>query len=105
MEHLRRHMPRQIHGADVVAVDDYLSSHQDVAANGKTEKIELPKSNVLSFWLADKTKIVVRPSGTEPKVKLYCGVHAPVQGSIEATEKNSRKKTESPNTTKELINA
>ena len=39
---------------------------------GKTEEIFLPKSNVLYFELEDKNNFIVRPSGTEPKIKLYC---------------------------------
>lgn len=106
MENLRCTLPQQIHGVDVVAVVDYLTSTKTSFQTGKTEKIDLPKSNVLSFWLADTTKIIVRPSGTEPKVKLYCGVHAPVQGSIALTEKMCQKKAaEFLSAMKDIINA
>lgn len=106
MENLRKHLPRQIHGIDVVAVDDYQSSIKTSLLSGKTEKIDLPKSNVLTFWLADKTKLVVRPSGTEPKVKLYCGVFSDPGPSVEATEKACQKKVnEMLNNLKDLINA
>lgn len=106
MENLRRHMPRQIHGVDVVSVDDYQTSTKTTLLTGKKEKITLPVSNVLTFWLADRTKLVVRPSGTEPKVKLYCGVHSPAGTSVETTEKECQKKvTEMLNTMRDLITA
>jgi phosphomannomutase len=63
MERLRIDPPVKIADAKVLKVDDYLPGHGT-----------LPKSDVLVFWLADGTKLVVRPSGTEPKIKLYCGV-------------------------------
>ncbi len=62
MKNLRDNPPKEINGDKVVEVEDYLT--------GKTH-ILLPKSNVLAFRLEDKTKFVIRPSGTEPKIKIY----------------------------------
>ena len=39
--------------------------------SGKTEELTLPKSNVITFYLEDNASVVIRPSGTEPKIKLY----------------------------------
>ena len=50
---------------------DYLSRTGTVLNDKKTYEIVLPKSNVLEFILGDKGSVIVRPSGTEPKVKFY----------------------------------
>lgn len=71
MDGLRTNVPSKIAGYDVVSVSDYESS-KTVFANGRAdEKIELPKSNVLAYGLTDGNKLIVRPSGTEPKIKAY----------------------------------
>ena len=71
MDGLRTNAPSKIAGYDVVSVSDYEAS-KTVFANGRAdEKIELPKSNVLAYGLADGNKLIVRPSGTEPKIKAY----------------------------------
>ena len=57
-------MIKQLAGSPVVKVIDYLD----------TEKTGLAKSNVLQFFSADGSKVSVRPSGTEPKIKFYFGV-------------------------------
>lgn len=66
--------PRQIHGIDIIAIEDYKRSIKTNIKNGETLPITLPKSSVLLFWLADGSKLMIRPSGTEPKIKIYCGV-------------------------------
>jgi phosphoglucomutase len=55
-------------------VKDYLSSTCKSILDGKVEKINLPKSDVLQFITENGSKISVRPSGTEPKIKFYFGV-------------------------------
>lgn len=71
MDGLRTNAPSKIAGYDVVSVSDYETS-KTVFANGREdEKIELPKSNVLAYGLTDGNKLIVRPSGTEPKIKAY----------------------------------
>ncbi|MCB1116774.1 MAG: phospho-sugar mutase, partial [Chlamydiia bacterium] len=62
MKSLREHPPQTIDDQKVIDVEDYLT--------GKTH-LPLPKSNVLSFRLEDQSKYVIRPSGTEPKIKIY----------------------------------
>ncbi len=71
---LRKTPPKEFAGVKVVAVEDYLTSTKTTFSDERNEEIDLPKSNVLLYWLEDKSKLVVRPSGTEPKVKVYCGV-------------------------------
>ena len=71
MKSLREAPPTQIAGVNVVQFKDYLDgSVVDLATGGKTA-MELSGSNVLRFELADGTSIIVRPSGTEPKIKVY----------------------------------
>ena len=57
--------------------------------SGATRKIEQPKSNVLQFFTEDGSKVTVRPSGTEPKIKFYFSVSAPLccKENFDQTEK------------------
>ena len=71
MDGLRVNAPSKIAGYDVVSVSDYEASKTVFADGRADEKIELPKSNVLAYGLTDGNKLIVRPSGTEPKIKAY----------------------------------
>lgn len=64
MHTLRTKVPSSISGQKIVKYEDYLSP----------SNTDLPKSDVLRFWLEDGSKLVIRPSGTEPKVKIYAEV-------------------------------
>lgn len=76
MENFRKNPPKKINKSDVTLIKDYLTGKAlDVASNTET-KIDLPASNVLQFFTADGTKVSMRPSGTEPKIKFYFGVKA-----------------------------
>ena len=71
---LRENMPKEVNGVKVAVSEDYkLSKHVDYLV-GTSADIDLPKSNVLKFILEDNSWFVVRPSGTEPKVKIYASV-------------------------------
>jgi len=74
MGDFRAKPPMTINKSKVVEIKDFLSSKALNATTGKTSKIDLPKSNVLQFITADGTKISMRPSGTEPKIKFYVSV-------------------------------
>ena len=71
MERLRTAPPANIAGVDVVVRKDYQDGSAVDCATGNVGKMELSGSNVLRFELADGTTILVRPSGTEPKIKVY----------------------------------
>ncbi len=71
MTSLRENHPGEICGGRVTVVNDYKLSLKTDKANGTTAEIKLPKSNVIAFMLDDGCSITVRPSGTEPKIKLY----------------------------------
>lgn len=71
MDGLRNNAPSTFGSMDVTVIDDYKTSVSTVLADNITSKIDLPKSNVLAYTLTDGNKIIVRPSGTEPKIKAY----------------------------------
>ncbi len=71
MSDLRENAPASIGGAAVTAVRDYRASTDTNLLTGKQTTIHLPKSNVLEFVLGTSGSVIVRPSGTEPKVKFY----------------------------------
>ena len=71
MNTLRTAPPAAIAGTAVVARRDYLNGTQTDCVSGAVTQIELKGSNVLRFALSDGTVILVRPSGTEPKIKVY----------------------------------
>jgi phosphoglucomutase len=75
----RNDPPRAINNSKVVMIKDYLKSESTNLVDGTKEDIGLPKSNVLQFFLEDGSKISVRPSGTEPKIKFYFGVRDKLQ--------------------------
>lgn len=71
MDSLRAERPAEIAGLKVVQEADYLKSVKTDILTGAAEEIHLPKSNVLSFGLEGGAGLIVRPSGTEPKIKAY----------------------------------
>ena len=73
MDTLRNEPPTEINGSAVVKLDDYDTSVSRDLKNGGEKKITLPRSNVLCFYMEDGCSLIVRPSGTEPKIKLYLG--------------------------------
>ena len=74
MKNLRATPPKILADLPVLIMEDYLTHTRVNISTGEKEIICLPKSDVLRFWLGDNTKIVIRPSGTEPKIKVYCAV-------------------------------
>lgn len=71
MTSLRENPPGTFGGIDVEQVKDYKTGTTMITGGEKIRNIDLPSSNVLQFFLADGSKITVRPSGTEPKIKFY----------------------------------
>lgn len=74
MEKYRTAPPAQLAGIAVVGLYDYEKQEAKDLSNGQVCTIDLPKSNVLQFVLADGSKVSARPSGTEPKIKFYFSV-------------------------------
>ena len=88
MERYRNNPPQMINGAPVEEMRDYLN---EVSVNFKTNKsspIKLPVSDVLQFITEDGTKVTVRPSGTEPKIKFYFAVKTKLANTRAFNKKN-----------------
>ena len=71
MDGLRVNKPLSFAGYEVTKIDDYKTSKSTDVKTGEESEITLPKSNVLAYTLTDGNKVIVRPSGTEPKIKAY----------------------------------
>jgi phosphoglucomutase len=74
MVEFRKNPPQKINGSPLVDIMDYLDPACLGKANRKNGGIEIPSADVLQFFTADGSKISIRPSGTEPKIKFYFGV-------------------------------
>ncbi len=86
MTSLRDNPPAEIAGIKVVKFDDYKASTSKNTATGEITEITLPKSNVLAFFLEGGSKVIVRPSGTEPKIKTYLTAKQPTKAEAEILE-------------------
>ncbi|MEC5233493.1 phospho-sugar mutase [Bacillus licheniformis] len=80
----REQPPLSIAGKDVVSAEDYLTGKRTLLKENKRETIDLPKSNVLKYFLEDGSWFCLRPSGTEPKVKFYFAVKGRTNEESEA---------------------
>jgi phosphoglucomutase/phosphomannomutase len=83
MERLRAFPHRDIASIPVVYVEDYQKRERLYLEGGKKEELSLPKSNVLLYRLKDQSRLVIRPSGTEPKIKIYGAVSKKEISSVE----------------------
>lgn len=85
----RSNPPEKINGSRVVRIADYELQVEKDKLSGKSSKISLVKSDVLQFFLEDGSKISVRPSGTEPKIKFYFSVNTKLESveKFDETEK------------------
>lgn len=87
MTSLRENPLTEIAEIPVVRFDDYKASTSKNIASGEVTEITLPKSNVLAFFLDGGSKVIVRPSGTEPKIKIYLTAKQPTKAEAEVLEK------------------
>ena len=87
MTTLRNNPPTAIAGIPVVKFDDYKASTSKDISSGTVTELTLPKSNVLAFFLEGGSKVIVRPSGTEPKIKTYLTAKQPTRAEAEVLEK------------------
>ena len=74
----RANPPKEILGSLVVKINDIQTLESFDVRTGKKTHLEQDKSNVLQWYTEDGTRVCVRPSGTEPKIKFYFGVKAPL---------------------------
>ncbi len=83
MKNFRANPPKQLAGSPIVTIKDYADLNLTDVTTGNVSKMDMPvTSNVLQYFTADGTKVSVRPSGTEPKIKFY----VEVRGKIEKPE-------------------
>ncbi|MBK7211732.1 MAG: phospho-sugar mutase [Bacteroidales bacterium] len=96
MDNYRSNPPKEIAGCKVAKVADYLLQKTTDLIAGTTTPIDLPKSDVLQFFLEDGSKISVRPSGTEPKIKFYFSIKSNLAnaGDFKAEDAKLEKKAE-----------
>lgn len=82
MKDFRANPPRTLDGSPVTLIKDYADLNATDTTTGKVTKMDFPAtSNVLQFFTADGTKVSIRPSGTEPKIKFYFEVHDTMAGA------------------------
>ena len=88
MKNFRENPPKTLGGSEVVVVKDY--DTLTVTTNGNVEKMDMPTtSNVLQYFTADGSKVSVRPSGTEPKIKFYIEVHGKMETAADYEKANA----------------
>ncbi len=90
MERFRNNPPATLGGSKVAILKDYELREETNLLNGTKSQIELPKSDVLQFVTEDGSIISARPSGTEPKIKFYCSVNAPLARREDFEEVDSK---------------
>lgn len=90
MINARKNPLTQVNGSKVALIEDYQLSVAKNMQNHEEQPIEVPKSNVLIYYTEDGSKIALRPSGTEPKIKFYISVNTtlPNTDAFAETEKN-----------------
>lgn len=77
MKNFRENPMKELGGSPVILIKDYASLEATDVVNGTKSKLDMPvTSNVLQYFSADGSKVSIRPSGTEPKIKFYYGVKA-----------------------------
>jgi phosphoglucomutase len=86
MNGYRNNPPLAINNSRVIQINDYEKLISQDKVKGTTVKIDLAKSDVLQFFLDDGSKISVRPSGTEPKIKFYFSVNTKLDSAVKFEE-------------------
>lgn len=81
---MRENPIKTLNGQRVIMVEDYKNSTATNLLDGSVEALQIPKSDVLIYYTEDGSKIAARPSGTEPKIKFYVSVNAPLDRIEEA---------------------
>ena len=86
MVDMRENPVKEINGQRVVMLEDYKKSIAKNLLTGEEEALKVPQSNVLIYYTEDGAKIAARPSGTEPKIKFYVSVNAPLDSVANAAK-------------------
>ncbi|MFW5792976.1 MAG: phospho-sugar mutase [Bacteroidota bacterium] len=90
MENYRNNPPSEINDSKVLLIKDFQLSIEKNTQTNSQSNIDLPKSNVIQFFLEDGSRITMRPSGTEPKIKFYFGVKGKLNNRQDYNSVNSR---------------
>ncbi len=85
MQSLRNNPPKELLGLPIYKIEDYQLSYTIDCITNKKTPLTLPKSNVLIYHYSDQSKCVIRPSGTESKIKIYAMLKASIEDSIPST--------------------
>lgn len=91
MDKFRNNPLKEIAGSKVITVKDYIPLESKNTITGEVSKMDMPTtSNVLQYFTEDKTKVSIRPSGTEPKIKFYIEVHGKLASRADFTAVNEQ---------------
>lgn len=88
IESLRLNPPKKVAGINISKIDDYKTG-LSYFKNGKTEKLDLPKTNLIIYYLEDNSRISIRPSGTEPKIKFYINLYSKFRETFELKKESN----------------
>ena len=89
IEFLRLNPPKTIAGINLLKIDDYKTGLSHLK-NGKIEKLSLPKTNLIIYYLQDNSRISIRPSGTEPKIKFYINLYSKFGETFELKKESNK---------------
>ena len=89
IELLRLNPPKTIADINISKIDDYKTglSH---SKTGKIKKLDLPKTNLIIYYLEDNSRISVRPSGTEPKIKFYINLYSEYNNTFDLNKESNK---------------
>ena len=91
IESLRLNPPKKVADVNISKIDDYKTG-LSYFKNGKKEKLDLPKTNLIIYYLEDNSRISIRPSGTEPKIKFYINLYSNLEDFWIEKESNKLEK-------------
>ena len=89
IELLRLNPPKTIAGVNISKIDDYKTG-LSYLKTGKTKKLDLPKTNLIIYYLEDNSRISVRPSGTEPKIKFYINLYSEYNNTFDLNKESNK---------------
>jgi len=102
MIEMRENPVSKINGQRVIMVEDYENATAKNLLTNETERLNMPKSDVLIYYLEDGSKICARPSGTEPKIKFYFSVNTAIDTINDIPEAESYLDTKIKNIISEM---
>ncbi len=91
MDSLRNDAPKSLGGKNIVTVEDYKTGEALDVLTGEKSELNYPSSNVIIFVMENKDKVIIRPSGTEPKIKIYAMVQGETEVAAKAQTENYKK--------------